>query len=238
MKQLKAMISENKRVAEGFYKMRIESAHLAKNSNPGQFVEVKCSDGNEPLLRRPLGVHRILNGGVELLYEIVGKGTELLSKKKPGELVDRSYDPILVAGGVGVAPLLALAESMAYGVERIAYRKKRKIHVLIGACKKEHVLCSNDFRRLGAKVIIYTEDGSAGKKGLVTDGLNSLLSTIDYRLLTIYACGPTPMLKAVAKIAEEKRIPCQVSLEERMACGVGVCLGCPVKDGLQRRAGL
>jgi dihydroorotate dehydrogenase electron transfer subunit len=78
-------------------------------------------------------------------------------------------------------------------------------------------------------VILYTEDGSLGKKGLVTDGLNSLLPTPNSQLLTIYACGPAAMLKTVAEIAEAKRVPCQVSMEERMACGVGVCLGCPVK---------
>ena len=124
MKQIKAKIIENKKIAQGFYKMRVGSSYLAKNTKPGQFFEVKCSDGDETLLRRPLGAHRILKNGVERLYEVVGKGTELLSKKKAGGLLDiigplgngftlyrtpnpEPRTPILVAGGIGVAPLLA-----------------------------------------------------------------------------------------------------------------------------------
>lgn len=244
MKQLEVKIIENKKIAQGFYKMRLSSAYLAKNSKPGQFVEIKCSGDNEVLLRRPLGIHRISNGGIELLYEVVGKGTELLSRKKPGDTVDiigplgngfilntKRHTPnaILIAGGIGVAPLVALAKNLVHSSKSIVHSKRRKIYAMIGACKKEHVLCANDFRKLGAEVIIYTDDGSLGKKGLITQGLTPLLSTINYELSTIYACGPYPMLKAIAKIAEAKKIPCQVSMEERMACGVGVCLGCPVK---------
>jgi len=247
--------------------MRVESAYLAKNSKPGQFVEVKCFDGFEPLLRRPLGVHRILNNGIEILYEVVGKGTELLSRKRAGDTIDVigplgngffvqrtacsvQRTAIIVAGGIGVAPLVALAESLAYSVQRIAYRKNPKIYVLIGAKTKSHVLCVDEFKKIGCKVIVSTEDGSMGTKGLATDLLEDLLSASAkggsasggkrYPLppkadppqaenAILYACGPVAMLKTVAKIAETKRIPCQVSMEERMACGVGVCLGCPVK---------
>lgn len=246
MKQLELKILENNEVAPGFYKMHIQSQYLAKNTQPGQFFEVKCSETNNPLLRRPLGVHRILKNGIEILYEVAGRGTKLLSQKKASEYLNIigplgngfnvssvkrqvSSIPILVAGGIGVAPLLALAESLAYSVERIAHRKKTEMHVLIGACKKEHVLCVNDFKKLGCEVMVSTEDGSLGKKGLITECLTSLLSTLNPKFSTIYACGPTVMLKAVAKIAEMHRMECQVSLEERMACGIGVCLGCPVK---------
>lgn len=236
MKQFKTKILENKQVAQGFYRMRIESPYLANNSKPGQFVEVKCSDENEPLLRRPLGVHRIFKSGIEMLYEIVGKGTKLLSGKKSGEYIDiigplgngfnvekNLKSAILIAGGIGVAPIMSLAEQLVRG-------KKIHLHVLIGACKKSHVLCKNDFKKIGADVFIATEDGSMGKKGLVTDLFKDLLYAKRYPLnATLYACGPTGMLKAVAKIAHDKKMPCQVSLEERMACGVGVCLGCPVK---------
>ncbi len=235
MRRLKAKIIEHKKVAQGFYKMRLASGFLAKNSTPGQFVEIKCSEGGEVLLRRPLGVHRILNGGIEVLYEVVGKGTELLSRKRPGDSVDvigplgngffikrttndERRTTILIAGGVGVAPLVALAEELR--------KKKAVVTVIIGAKTKEHILCESNFKKMGCEVKVSTEDGSKGHKGLATD---LLLLTMDYQLFTIYACGPTAMLKSVAKIAETNRIPCQVSLEERMACGVGVCLGCPVK---------
>ena len=238
MKQLKVKIVENKKIAPHFYKMRVESVYLARNTKPGQFFEVKCSDGAEPLLRRPLGAHRILRNGVEMLYEVVGKGTELLSRRKIGESLDiigplgngftlyakrYALNAILIAGGIGVAPLVALAQ-------KIAYRKKAKTYVLIGAKTKSHILCEDEFKKLGCEVVICTEYGLKGKNGLATDLLKDLLNAKRYPLnAIIYACGPAPMLKAVAEIAERKHIPCQVSLEERMACGVGACLGCPVK---------
>ena len=236
MKQLNAKILSNNKVASGFYKMRIESAYLGRNAKPGQFVEVRCSDSADPLLRRPLGAHRISKNGVEILYEVVGKGTGLLSKRRPGELLDvigplgngfslnpkpYTLNPILVAGGVGVAPLLALAEKL---------KCSKNLHVLIGARSKSHVLCEEDFKKAGAKVFVATEDGSRGYKGLITEVLRDFLNPKPYALNpVIYACGPNGMLKEVARLAKERRIPCQVSLEEKMACGVGVCLGCPVK---------
>ncbi len=234
MKQIKAEIIENKSLAKGFYKMLLKSAYLEKNSAPGQFVEVRCSEGHEVLLRRPFGVHRISDGGIEVLYEVIGKGTEGLSARKKGASLDiigplgKGFEfsagkksALIVAGGVGVAPLLCLAEEMA--------SKRIKPYVLIGAKTGSHILCEKEFKKSGSFVLVSTEDGSKGLKGLVTGCLTSLLSTINYKLSTIYACGSYPMLKAVARIAEDRGIPCQVSLEERMACGVGVCLGCPVK---------
>ena len=180
-------------------------------------------------------MHRILNGGIEVLYEVVGKGTELLSRKRPGDTVDvigplgngfsvqrtaRSAQrtAVLVAGGIGVAPLVALAEELK--------KKKIRTMVIIGAKTKSHILCEDEFKSLGCEVKITTEDGSKGTRGLATD----LLRNTQYAIPnTLYACGPAAMLKSVAKIAEAKRVPCQVSVEERMACGVGACLGCPVK---------
>lgn len=238
MKQLKVKIIENKRIAQSFYKMRIESPYLAKNSKPGQFVEVKCADKNGPLLRRPLGVHKISENSIELLYGIVGKGTEMLSERKAGELLDvigslgNGFDlqqsavhgprsTVLVGGGVGVAPLVALAQKLG--------KKKSEVIVIIGAKTKSHILCEREFKNAGCLVKVSTEDGSKGLKGYATDILRHLLTIVDCRKVNIYACGPHPMLKAVAHIADAVNIPCQVSLEERMACGVGVCLGCPVK---------
>lgn len=246
MKKIIARIAENKKVAPGFYRMRIESAYLAKNTRPGQFFKVRCSDLNDPLLRRPLGANRILKNGIEMLYEVVGRGTELLSGKKAGEYLDimgplgNGFDlkltpnpqpptPILIAGGIGVAPLLALAEKIVNSFELGVESKKKKIYVLIGAKTKNHILCEPEFRKLGCRVFVSTEDGSKGKKGLVTGLLSFLLSTISSEPSTIYACGPDPMLKATSNMAHLMNIPCQVSLDERMACGVGVCLGCPVK---------
>jgi dihydroorotate dehydrogenase electron transfer subunit len=130
-------------------------------------------------------------------------------------LVRRSDKAILVGGGIGVAPLVALAEGLGGG------------RVIIGARTKTHIMCEEEFKALGCVVRTVTEDGSKGRKGLATDLLKDVLRT--ELKTTIYACGPTPMLKAVALIARANGISCQVSLEEHMACGVGVCLGCPVK---------
>lgn len=240
MKNIQAEIIENRKIAADAHAMRIHAPRIAKEAHPGQFVEVRCSDGCDPLLRRPLGVHRIFKDGIGILYEVVGKGTELLSKKKAGDGLDvigplgkgfssGTRESIIVAGGIGVAPLLALAERLAHSPQSSVRRKKKKLHVCIGAKTKKHILCKADFERIGAKVIVATEDGSLGTKGFITTPLKNLLWTMDYGLLTIYACGPMPMLKTVAALAKEHDIPCQVSLEERMACGVGVCRGCPVR---------
>ncbi len=237
MRQLNAQILQNEKIGRDFYRMRIEATYLAKNMKPGQFIEVRCSSSIDPLLRRPLGVHKRLKNGIEILYEVVGKGTGLLSQKKSGERLDligplgngfsipasRSHEPyaLLIAGGIGVAPLVALAEELK--------KKKKDIHVIIGAKTKSHLLCESEFKSLGCTVEVASEDGSKGFKGLATDLLTDLLTTQNSQLKTIYACGPNEMLKAVSYIARDKKIPCQVSLEEKMACGIGVCLGCPVK---------
>jgi dihydroorotate dehydrogenase electron transfer subunit len=234
MKQLKAKIVENKRIAQGFYRMRLESAYLAKNSKPGQFVEIKCSDDDGVLLRRPLGVHRISNSRIEVLYEVVGKGTESLSNRAKNELLDvigpigKGFEfteakrpALIIAGGMGVAPLLCLAQKMA--------DKNIKPYVMIGAKTAAQILCEKDFKKLGCFVVVSTEDGSKGHKGYVTDMMRHLLMVIRCKASGIYACGPHPMLKAVGHIADSAGIPCQVSMEERMACGIGVCLGCAIK---------
>lgn len=242
MKRLKAEILANEKVGAGFYKMRLASGYLAKSARPGQFVEVRCAGDGEAFLRRPFGVHRISGGGIEILYEVLGKGTELLSVKKSGEELDligplgNGFDldlasdiNILVAGGIGAAPLVTLAESLIK-------KGSKRTYVMIGARTRSHVMCEEEFRSLGCIVKVSTDDGSKGYKGLVTEPMKKLLATCKletylpaFRRATVYACGPTGMLKAVSSIAREYGIPCQVSLEERMACGVGVCLGCPVK---------
>ncbi|MBU0605400.1 MAG: dihydroorotate dehydrogenase electron transfer subunit [Candidatus Omnitrophica bacterium] len=275
MKQLKAKILSNRKVGAGFYKMELASSYLAKASRPGQFVEIRCSRLVDPLLRRPLGVHRIWTRGIDLLYEVTGKGTAILSERRAGEELDvigplgngfdlslASDTNILVAGGIGVAPLAALAESLRakehealwvetcnfHSSERnpaplisafkggVSGRRDKKIYALIGAGTKSHIMCDAEFKSMGCDVRLSTDDGSRGYKGRVTEPLVKLLDKCKletylpaFRRVTVYACGPTAMLKVVSRIALERGIPCQVSLEERMACGIGICLGCPVK---------
>lgn len=251
MKQLTAEILANEKVGAGFYRMRLASAYLAKASKPGQFIEIRCSSGKDPLLRRPLGVHRIWSGGLEILYEVVGKGTELLSERTAGGSLDiigplgngfdtglASATNILVAGGIGAAPLVALAESLSAGMKTAGQDNVNggKTYAIIGARTASHVMCEKEFRALGCVVKVSTDDGSKGSKGLVTEPLSRLLNICKIetylpalRQVTIYACGPSGMLKAVSAAAIELGISCQVSLEDRMACGVGVCMGCPVR---------
>ncbi len=236
MKEARAKILLNEKVAPERFKMALEAPSICKSAKAGQFVMVKCSYGIEPFLRRPLSFHRIGKRDFELLYQVIGEGTKILSQRKKGERLDiigplgngfDTHDAIrntqyvtLVAGGIAVAPLVALAEELkTYNL---------KLTVLIGAKTKGHLLCEKEFKKLGAKVGIATEDGSRGYKGLVTNLWKSdFHRKSDFH--TVYACGPKAMLREAAYIAKSHQFRCQVSFEERMACGTGACLGCAVK---------
>jgi dihydroorotate dehydrogenase electron transfer subunit len=246
--QLKAKVIKNINVAPKYYKIVLSCPYVACTAQPGQFVMLRLSESYQPLLRRPFSIHRIVHSskfivhrerknlkakGLEILYKVVGKGTEILTEKKPGEHLDilgplgkgfsifNNRYPILVGGGVGIAPLLFLAEQLSTVNRQLST-------VLIGANTKKEILSEKEFAKLSCSVKIATEDGSAGFKGKVTDLLKHLLSTINYELSTIYACGPKPMLKEISIISKQYHIPTQVSLEEYMACGLGVCLGCMI----------
>jgi len=239
--------------------MAVSTPGIARQARPGQFVHLRCQNSIEPLLRRPFSFHRIKGGSFEILYKVIGRGTNLLAKRRKGDTIDilgplgngfdiqrtsgsrgsPSLEPsraqprgertaILIAGGIGVAPLLALAEELT---------DRRNCLVLIGAKTKKRILCAKDFKKLGVKVHLATDDGSRGYKGFVTDLLRKvLLLTVNCELSSIYACGPKLMLKEVARIAKSFRIVAYGSLEENMACGIGACLGCAIKtrDGYKR----
>ncbi len=244
-----ARIIFNRHISPGYYRMRLYCPGPASRSKPGQFVMVKTGSSIDPLLRRPFAVHRVCgetdsapagkaSSCIEILYRTVGKGTLLLSRKKRGEDLDllgplgngfslpRQVDTaVLVAGGIGVAPLLSLAQFLS--------RSRRTISrtVIIGGATRGDILCRSDFRKAGAQVAVSTEDGSSGIRGLATDVLRDVLAALSpeaFAHSAIYACGPLPMLKHVAAIARDQAIACQVSLESTMACGVGACLGCSV----------
>ncbi|MFA5351539.1 MAG: dihydroorotate dehydrogenase electron transfer subunit [Candidatus Omnitrophota bacterium] len=244
--QIKAKIVSHRKLKNNYWHLEFESSLIAKSACPGQFVEVKVSDGTDPLLRRPISIHSVSKAKVKLIYEVIGPGTQILSGKKIGDFLDiigplgngfkygrttKKSDQgktILVAGGMGVAPLVFLAEKI---------RLDRPI-VLIGARKKEQVLCLGEFKALGCKVIIATDDGSLGFKGKVTELLKEILIKENQinKPENIYACGPQLMLKAVSEISCENNIASQLSLETHMACGFGACLGCVVstKSGYKR----
>lgn len=185
-------------------------------------------------LRRPLSVYSVSGARVEFLYKAVGKGTDILAGLARGSKIDvlgplgngypyKKYEnkfPVLVAGGTGAASLNFLAEKL-----------KREGLLFYGARNKVEHVCLDNFRQAGWKIELATDDGSAGYKGIITDLLENYLAGKDRKELVVYACGPHAMLKKTAEIARDYGVKCFVSLEEKMACGVGNCQGCAVKSG-------
>ena len=201
----------------------VNAGEMAEQSRPGQFVHIYVPGKT---LRRPISICGIdrERGILRLVFQIRGEGTEQLSKMEQGDAYDllgplgngfslgsEAGHTVFVGGGIGVPPLLEAAKECAGNVTAV-----------LGFRDKNAVILEEDFKKI-CGVQIATDDGSYGHHGLVTELLAPLNAG------AIYACGPTPMLKAVVKFAQEKNIPCQVSLEERMACGIGACLGCACK---------
>jgi len=237
-KHIIAKIISQDELKKGCFRMKIQAPSIAKEAGAGQFLHVRCGGSTDPLLRRPLSIHRIGAKCVEILYNVVGKGTVILSQMAKGDVIDiigplgkgfkiskksRSFK-ILVGGGMGVAPLLALAEELSRGA------KKKKFIVVLGAKTKNHILCEKEFRKLGGEVHVATEDGSAGKKALATELAEDIVKSGKCRRqeICIYAAGPAGMVKALCRLAGGCSLESQVSLEEKMACGLGACLGCVI----------
>jgi dihydroorotate dehydrogenase electron transfer subunit len=214
-------------VRPGIFLLWAERPEMALE--PGQFFMAGCGEG--VFLRRPLSVHRTAPSRLAFLFQVVGRGTAWLSRRKPGEaldllgplgrgfqLDDNAKRVLLVAGGMGVAPLAFLAQR--------AMEKGLEATLLLGARTKDSLYPLELLpRRL--KTVIATEDGSSGQRGLATDLLPQRLAEADQ----VFACGPVDMLKSLARMTELKDKPVQVSLELRLGCGFGVCLGCSVPTG-------
>ncbi len=232
-----AKVLEIEKAAPEHFRVTLAAPRISRESIPGQFVMIKCSDGSDPLLRRPISLNKIdqAKGTIDILFRVIGKGTRLLSEVEPGGdldiigplgngfKIDASKEvAILVGGGAGIAPLLSLAKEISV--------KTKARYALIGANNISSVLCEEDFKDLGFETTVSTDDGTYGIKGKVTD---MLLEVIDSKLSPInshiYACGPRLMVKELESISTQYKIPCQVSFEEWMACGFGSCNGCTVK---------
>lgn len=240
MEQTKARTLSKTEVAPGIIKLRLFAPKIAKEAVPGQFVHIRCGEDRDFILRRPFSIHQVTGvDSIEILFNVVGSGTTWLSNLAIRDSVDivgplgngfqlasEGEKVMLVAGGMGIAPLVFLATKL---VEAHA-----KVSIVMGAATREHLLDYMDLKRLSFRVTVATEDGSQGKKGLVTDVLNGAIATDKPAI--IYSCGPKAMLREVSRIAEEADIPCQVALEELMACGVGVCLSCVTQtiNGLRK----
>jgi len=231
--QQTAEIVRTEKLADDIYRFTMKAPDIAADSKPGQFVMVRAGEGMDPLLRRPFSVHQVAEGGlVQILFKVVGKGTQVLANLQPGQQMDilgplgrgfthNSHCPnYLVGGGIGIAPLFFLAKKMLLKNEPSA------IQVLLGARTKDEITSLVDnFESMGLGVQVATEDGSLGKQGLVTDLMASLQHE---NPAMVYACGPYPMMRAVVGVCRDKSWECQVSLETIMACGLAACLGCAV----------
>jgi len=224
----------NDQIAERTFLMGLKAPEIASSALPGQFVMIRVGSALEPLLRRPFSICGTLQGEILLiLYKVVGRGTALMSEASKGDgmmilgPLGKGFSKapakgrtILVAGGIGIAPLLFLAQTL----------KTRELIFLAGYQSASEIVPFEKIDLTEANVVTATDDGSAGHHGFVTDLLKTHLHTGSESSSEVYACGPTPMLKKVAALTIEGNAPCQMSLEAYMACGLGACQGCAVKS--------
>lgn len=249
---LKERIESNNEIAPGIYRMTVGSRVIAQEAQPGQFVNVKCCEGLNAFLRRPISICSVNRerNTYDIVYQVKGTGTEYLSKKKAGDGIDvigplgkpfyvsPEYGHIaVVGGGIGIFPLLFLMSeynnvnvTAAAGWEKASGEKdlgNKEFLAFLGFRSADYVVLTDEFGKYSDRVHISTDDGSKGYKGLITDLLVNELQ--NGRPDIIYTCGPKPMLKKVVEIAESESIKCQVSLEQRMGCGIGACLVCACK---------
>ena len=221
-----AHIMKQEELAPGVFMLIVQAPSIANNAAPGQFVEIRILH-DAFTLRRALGIVAAdrSNGSIAFIYRVVGRGTRALSKLKKGDVVNllgplgNSFSmgyahPLIVGGGMGLSPLFFYAAAM-----------QGKADILMGGRTKEELFWKDLYSGMG-EIFITTDDGSLGKKGFVTEYLSELLSAGKYDGVVV--CGPEIMMKNVAKLAKEHDVPCLVSLEKRMACGLGACLSCSI----------
>jgi dihydroorotate dehydrogenase electron transfer subunit len=228
-------IVSNERDTDLYFRLVVRAPQIAPLVQPGQFAHVRILPLKEALLRRPFSIFQVSGDTLSILYKTIGRGTEVLARMSPGEELSMigplghgftvpppgGETPLLVAGGYGMAALYLLAQ-----------RSPQKGVVFVGGRRRVDILCEAEFRALGWEVRMTTEDGSHGDTGLVTQ---ALLAELQRRVAgrKLFACGPTPMLKAVGRLADEFNLPAELSLDEHMGCGIGVCLTCvvPIRAG-------
>lgn len=223
----KAVVTEQREIAQDIYSLWLHAEEIAKEARPGQFVSVYCQDESR-ILPRPISICEIdkESGRIRLVYRVAGEGTKEFSEYDSGDTLeivgplgngfplDRGYEKVfLIGGGIGVPPMVELAEQLP--------GKK----IVISGYRGGELFLKEELSR-NAELYVATEDGSAGTKGNVIDAIRENHLTAD----AIFACGPMPMLKALKAYAQEQGIDCYLSLEERMACGIGACLACVCKS--------
>ena len=238
---VRARVLEQEELGAGCFRMRLDAAPIAREARAGQFVMLGLPDPAETLVRRPFSVARLAPGAgdpaaIEILYKVYGRRTLQMSRFRPGTEVavlgplgrgfwipgeDDRAEVLLVAGGIGAAPFPLF-------LQRAGADLAGRTTLFLGGARREDLLLLDWFREHCAEVVVATEDGSAGHRGLVTDPLRRRLDEPARGERVVLACGPRPMLRAVAELCLARGVPCQLSLEERMACGFGACLGCVV----------
>ncbi|NIR52956.1 dihydroorotate dehydrogenase electron transfer subunit, partial [candidate division KSB1 bacterium] len=226
-----------KRLVGDIYLMRMHCPFIAETVLPGQFVNIKVNDELIPLLRKPFSVCRRSKdeGWIEVLWKIVGKGTEIMASYRSGETANilgplgRSYTipadlevASLVGGGLGVAPLPFLCEELL--------QANKTVEVFLGAGTVQELAFVDEFQQMGIELFLATEDGSRGKKGLVTDILlERLKQDSSSKRRHLFSCGPHGFLNSMINITSKLNIEGQLSIETMMGCGFGICVGCPVQ---------
>ena len=222
-------VVENRHLKGNDYLLTVKSdGETVKRIKPGQFamVQVRKKLQFDPLLRRPLGIFNVEEDRVSFIYRVYGRGTKLLSQIEPGEEIevlmplgnwipDTKDNYLFIAGGIGIGGLFLAAKEFK--------ERGKNVLLLYGERSKETLSALEFIEEYGINFKVYTEDGSFGEKGFVTKELHL------FKDFTWVACGPTPMLRAVKEIAKENGAECFLSLDRRMACGVGACLGCTVR---------
>ena len=231
--QERAAILGQKETAAGIYLIELAAAEIASTAKPGQFVMVRPTQDIEPLLRRPLSIHRVDKFTITLLYQVVGKGTRQLREMSAPQFLDiigplgngfsfseKTEKAVMVAGGIGIAPLAFLAEHLRRN------RPETGLYLYYGARTGKEIVGLELFQQLSVDIRITTDDGTKGEQGVVTSLLARDLN--DFKNAVLYGCGPEPMLKALKRVTNRTMQGVQVSVEANMACGMGVCLGCAV----------
>ncbi len=250
-RQHRVVVTENVPLATDTYRLRFDCSELARSIVPGQFLMIRVPGSDDPLLGRPFALYDTViddNGdptGVDVVYLVVGKLTGALAQLKSGEELE-IWGPlgngfsalpvehlVMVAGGIGQTPFLALGRqflgSRKYGQPEQAAATSQSVTLCYGVRRKDLLAGESDFRACGIDLRISSDDGSVGYHGLVTDVLVQTLDEKPADRCRIVCCGPEPMMEAVAKIALDRNVPCEVSLETPMACGIGICFSCVVK---------
>lgn len=228
-------ILENKKINQKYYKLSFLSHKLSSKVSPGQFLHVQINTSEDPFLRRPFSYYKVSGKRVEILYEVLGRGTKILSEKTKGMEIKvmgplgkgfraevKNKKRVLIAGGIGVPPMIFLAE------------KFRTDYILIGTRSKNEIIPKSELEKVRAKIYYSTDDGSYGIKGNALSLLEKVLKTETPKNIFIQTCGPKQMMDAILKKAKKLNMEGEASLDESMACGVGACLGCMVEttDGM------